>query len=308
MDLFFSCDIEGVSGAAAWGQLAPGTPELQALCGQMTREGAAACRAAVRAGGERILVKDAHDTGRNIALEELPVQVQVNRGWAGDPYGMMSGIQHGSWDGAVFLGYHSGAGTSGSPMAHTMEPQKVDYIEINGERASEFTLNAYMAGLHGVPVCFVSGDAALCDAARRMVPGIAAVPVVKGEGGGATSLHPALAAERIEQALYDQLDSERYKTCLVPMPLLELARWPAHHVDREHQKRLPHSGMCRPRPHGRFESSGRHAGRKGAGFVRRPYSLLGSNFTRPKSASSAAWVPQSCHPCTRAYCRRQSHR
>lgn len=64
---------------------------------------------------------------------------------------MMSGIQHGSWDGAVFLGYHSGAGTSGSPMAHTMEPQKVDYIEINGERASEFTLNAYMAGLHGVP-------------------------------------------------------------------------------------------------------------------------------------------------------------
>ena len=130
MDLFFSCDIEGVSGAAAWGQLAPGTPELQALCGQMTREVAAACRAAVRAGGERILVKDAHDTGRNIALEELPVQVQVNRGWAGDPYGMMSGIQHGSWDGAVFLGYHSGAGTSGSPMAHTMEPQKVDYIEI----------------------------------------------------------------------------------------------------------------------------------------------------------------------------------
>ena len=53
MDLFFSCDIEGVSGAAAWGQLAPGTPELQALCGQMTREVAAACRAAVRAGGKR---------------------------------------------------------------------------------------------------------------------------------------------------------------------------------------------------------------------------------------------------------------
>ena len=38
------------------------------------------------------------------------------------------------------------------------------------------------------------------------------MPVVKGEGGSTTSLHPALAAERIEKALYDQLDSERYKT------------------------------------------------------------------------------------------------
>lgn len=185
----------------------------------MTREVAAACRAAVQAGGERILVKDAHDTGRNIALEELPVPVQVNRGWAGDPYGMMSGIQHGSWDGAVFLGYHSGAGTSGSPMAHTMEPQKVDYIEINGERASEFTLNAYMAGLHGVPVCFVSGDAALW---RSRAPH-GAGPCRGACGEGRRRQHhqpaPALAAERIEKALYDQLDSERYKTCLVPMPL-----------------------------------------------------------------------------------------
>ena len=130
-------------------------------------------------------------------------------------------------------------------MAHTMEPQKVDYIEINGERASEFTLNAYMAGLHGVPVCFVSGDAALCDAARRMVPGIAAVPVVKGEGGGATSLHPALAAERIEKALYDQLDSERYKTCFVPMPLQfeVFVRYRSHQL-AYHASFYPGASLC----------------------------------------------------------------
>ncbi|MFQ9900821.1 MAG: M55 family metallopeptidase [Ruthenibacterium sp.] len=243
MDLFFSCDIEGER-AAAWGQLAPDARAAGAVRADDARGGRGLPRRCAR-GRRAHSGKDAHDTGRNIALEELPVQVQVNRGWAGDPYGMMSGIQHGSWDGAVFLGYHSGAGTSGSPMAHTMEPQKVDYIEINGERASEFTLNAYMAGLHGVPVCFVSGDAALCDAARRMVPGIAAVPVVKGEGGGATSLHPALAAERIEKALYDQLDSERYKTCFVPMPLQfeVFVRYRSHQL-AYHASFYPGASLC----------------------------------------------------------------
>lgn len=87
------------------GALGPGTPELQALWrADDARGGRGLAAPPCRRGGERILVKDAHDTGRNIALEELPVPVQVNRGWAGDPYGMMSGIQHGSWDGAVFLG------------------------------------------------------------------------------------------------------------------------------------------------------------------------------------------------------------
>ena len=200
------------------GSNCPGTPELQALCAQMTREVAAACRR--RAGGrQRILVKDAHDTGRNIALEELPVPVQVNRGWAGDPYGMMSGIQHGSWDGAVFLGYHSGAGTSGSPMAHTMEPQKVDYIEINGERASEFTLNAYMAGLHGVPVCFCFRRRG--PVRRRTPHGAGHCCGACGEGRRRQRYQPAprpLRPSALKKALYDQLDSERYKTCLVPMP------------------------------------------------------------------------------------------
>ena len=130
---------------------------------------------------------------------------------------MMSGIQHGDWDAAVFTGYHAAACCDGNPLSHTMNTS-VDYVEINGVRASEFTLNAYMAGYHGVPVCFVSGDAALCDSARRMIPDIATVPVNKGDGNSATSLHPALAVKRIEETLRAQLESGAYRTCTVPMP------------------------------------------------------------------------------------------
>ena len=41
---------------------------------------------------KRQLVKDAHDSARNIDPSVLPEEVQINRGWAGDVYSMMSGI------------------------------------------------------------------------------------------------------------------------------------------------------------------------------------------------------------------------
>lgn len=219
MNLFISSDIEGTCGIAAWSETEPGRPDgdYAYFKQQMSREVAAACRGALAAGGERILVKDAHDSTRNIDPSVLPEEVQINRGWAGDVYSMMSGIQHGDWDAAVFTGYHAAACCDGNPLSHTMNTS-VDYVEINGVRASEFTLNAYMAGYHGVPVCFVSGDAALCDSARRMIPDIATVPVNKGDGNSATSLHPALAVKRIEETLRAQLESGAYRTCIVPMP------------------------------------------------------------------------------------------
>ena len=219
MNVFISADIEGTCGIAAWSETEPGKPDgdYNYFKAQMSEEVAAACRGAVSAGAARILVKDAHDSARNINPVALPQEAQINRGWSGDVYSMMSGIQRGEWDAVVFTGYHAAASSTGNPLSHTMNT-RVDFIEINGVRASEFTLNAYMAGYHGVPVCFLSGDAAVCEAARRMIPAIAVVPVNKGDGNSATSLHPDVAVRRIEETLHNQLDSERYLECLVDMP------------------------------------------------------------------------------------------
>ena len=105
MNLFISSDIEGTCGIAAWSETEPGRPDgdYAYFKQQMSREVAAACRGALAAGGERILVKDAHDSARNIDPSVLPEEVQINRGWAGDVYSMMSGIQHGDWDAVQFL-------------------------------------------------------------------------------------------------------------------------------------------------------------------------------------------------------------
>ena len=86
--LFLSADIEGTAGIAHWNETDKknGAGDgYDHFAGQMTREVAAACEAAVRAGAEDILVKDAHDSARNINPELLPEQVRILRGWACDP-------------------------------------------------------------------------------------------------------------------------------------------------------------------------------------------------------------------------------
>lgn len=218
MNIFISSDIEGTCGVSDWCEAGSGDKDGFAMFReQMSFEVAAACRAAINAGAARVLVKDAHDTARNIDPAVLPEEVQINRGWSGDVYNMMSGMQRGDWDAVAFTGYHAAACSAGNPLSHTMSTS-VDEIEINGMRASEFTINAYMAGYHRIPVCFVSGDTALCESARRMIPEIAVVPVSRGDGASSTSLHPALAVKRIESIFFEQLDSGRYQSCMVQMP------------------------------------------------------------------------------------------
>lgn len=219
MNVFISSDIEGTCGIAAWHETEPGHADgdYAYFRAQMNREVAAACRAALAVGAADVLVKDAHDSARNIDPSALPEGVRLNRGWSGDIYSMMSGIQHGRWDAAVFTGYHAAACSVGNPLSHTMN-LRIDRIEINGVRASEFTINAYMAGMLGIPVCFVSGDKALCDSARKMIPAISTVVVNEGDGASSTSIHPSLAVWCIEERLKDQLASGAYKRCTVPMP------------------------------------------------------------------------------------------
>ncbi len=219
MNVFISSDIEGTCGIAAWHETEPGRADgdYAYFRAQMGREVSAACRAALGAGAGDVLVKDAHDFARNLIPMDLPEGVRINRGWASNPYGMMNGIQNGHWDAAVMTGYHAAASDAGSPLSHTMN-LRVDWITINGARASEFMLNAYMAGMHGVPVCFISGDRALCESAKEFIPAIAAVAVNEGDGDSSTSIHPATAVRRIEETLREQLESGNYKNCAVPMP------------------------------------------------------------------------------------------
>ena len=216
MKIFLSADMEGTCGIVNWDETERSAAmDYTPIQKQMTREVAAACRGALAAGAEEVLVKDAHDTARNIDPTALPRGIRINRAWSGDLLSMMSGLDKDEYGAVFFTGYHAWAGCPGNPLSHTMN-QRNDHVTLNGVLCSEFLINTYTAGYFGVPVALVTGDKALCDFARQLIPAITTVPVNEGCGGGSTSLHPDEAVERIEAAAKEAV--AKAGQCKVPMP------------------------------------------------------------------------------------------
>lgn len=216
MKVFLSADMEGTCGIVSW-------PETERSAAfdyapyqkQMNREVAAACRGAITSGAVEVLVKDAHDSARNIDPTMLPRQIRMNRSWSGDLLSMMSGLDQEKFDAVFFTGYHCWAGCPGNALSHTMNGRN-NQVWLNGVLCSEFLINAYTAGYFGVPVALVTGDQAICDFAKELIPAITTVPVNVGRGGGVTSLHPDEAVERIERAAREAV--QHAAECIVPMP------------------------------------------------------------------------------------------
>jgi len=211
MKIFISADIEGTAGITAWDEAKKGHPEYEEFREYMTDELVAACEGARAAGAKEVVVKDAHSTARNLILSKLPPYVSIIRGWSGHPDLMMFGIDK-SFSAALYTGYHNKAGTDTNPLAHTMTGT-VSRLLINGEVASEFTLNALCAARYGVPSAFLSGDAGMCAEARAMVSGIGTVATSEGFGPATRSLSPKASVAAIRESVEKAL-SEDLKACL----------------------------------------------------------------------------------------------
>ena len=195
--IFISSDIEGTCGIADWDETSLGKAEYEPFRRQMTAEVCAACEGALAGGSDDILIKDAHDSARNLTPSGLPDRVSIFRGWGSDVYSMMSGVDS-SFAGAMFTGYHSSSNTDTSPLAHTMNLQNVS-VRINGIQASEMLINAFVLAMVDVPLLMVTGDAGVCEQARRLNPNVYTVPVQRGQGSGTISIHPAEAVRRIRE-------------------------------------------------------------------------------------------------------------
>jgi D-amino peptidase len=185
MRLFISADIEGIAGVATRDQTMLEGFEYQSGRLWMTDTVTAACKAAFAAGVKEIVVADSHGTHLNILPDRLPKGVQLVRGKP-RPLGMVQGVEHGRFDGALFLGWHTGSTHVSGVLGHTMQGRVIREIRLNGKVVSEAGFYHPLIGHFGVPLIAISGDDQFVEETKGLVGDVEAAVVKWAYGTFAT--------------------------------------------------------------------------------------------------------------------------
>src|SRR5437870_586575 len=117
LKIYISADMEGVVGVVTADQLGPQGFEYNRFREFMTEEVKAAVEAAFEAGATEVVVSDSHGNGENLLIERLPKNITIVRSWP-RPLMMMQGIDE-TFDGVIFIGYHTSTNSMSGVRAHT---------------------------------------------------------------------------------------------------------------------------------------------------------------------------------------------
>lgn len=188
MKVFVAVDMEGIAGLVQWDN---SERELERRL--MTEEVNAAARGALAAGAKEVFAGESHGNMRSLLPELLDPRVGFLSGQP-KPMNHMAGVD-GTFSLALFVGYHSRAGTLHGVMAHTFAGS-VFSLSFNGTEVGEIGADAALCGSHGVPVGLVAGDRAACEEARSLLGGVETVAVKEGVSRSAARCLPVAAARK----------------------------------------------------------------------------------------------------------------
>jgi D-amino peptidase len=177
MKVFIAIDLEGICGVVAERDADRDGPAAATARVSMAADLDVVVEGCLAAGATEVVVCDAHDDGRNLGAEGLPVEVTLVGG-SPTPYSMLQGLDR-TCDGALFVGYHARAGTAAAVLEHTWS-YKVFSARFGDLEVGEFGFGALLAGHLGVPAVYVSGDDKTAAEAEALVPGITTTVVKTG--------------------------------------------------------------------------------------------------------------------------------
>lgn len=206
LKIFISVDMEGIGGIGT-NKMVNGDGKDYALGRKlMTEEVNAVVKAIFEHGPAEILVNDSHGDMQNLLHTELDERVTYIQGNI-KPFGMVQGLES-SFDGVIFIGYHTRAGAENGFLAHTGSGS-VKGLWLNNYEVGEGGMNAAFAGELGVPVIMASGDSAFTVEIKSLLgSGVRTVATKEAIGSRVAKLyHPGKIRARLSSETKNALAS-----------------------------------------------------------------------------------------------------
>ena len=213
MKVFIAVDMEGATGVAHREHLLPGGNDYEKARRWLTGDVNAAVEGAVAAGATDVLVNDGHGNMRNVLIDDLHDAARLVVGPAqarNKPLVQVTGIEEGGFEAAMFVGFHSRAGTPGGLLSHTWVGMLVHEIRLQGKPAGETLLDAAIIGHFGVPLVLVTGaDDVVREARADLGADLPAVEVKRALGPSACASRTPRRAQSLIRAAAEKAVRER---------------------------------------------------------------------------------------------------
>lgn len=199
MRIYVKVAMAGLSGIVSAEQTRPGSAEYAEARRLLMSDLSAVLDGAFGAGCEEAIVYDAHADGRNIDFDVLDARAAVVSGRPAPRDDFFYGLDD-SFAALFLVGYRARAESPDALLPQTYA-EDIACLRVNESELGEIGVEAALAGKFGVPLAFVSGDAAAVREARELLGNdIETVEVKRAVTSTSGVLLPASRTSRVLRA------------------------------------------------------------------------------------------------------------
>ncbi len=162
-EYLIAVDLEGVHGVSGLPYeespdlaIPRGSQEYKRAVASATKEVNAVVDELFACGAESVIVWDNHGGGGNLDFSLIDSRARQYVPDNSKP--RMEFMDRFAFDGVLYIGYHSRAGSPRGIMSHTYNSRDNQYYKINGKQVGEFDIDSYIAASYGVPSIFAASD------------------------------------------------------------------------------------------------------------------------------------------------------
>lgn len=177
-------DLEGIHEVVGipYEGLYSGTEEYKKAVTNAIKEVNAIAKGLFDGGAEVVAVWDNHAGGGNLDFSQIDSRVTKVEKIPMVKYERLKFAQNFSFDGILFVGYHSKEGSINGVMSHTYNSKAIQYFKVNGRAIGELDVDSWAAAEYGIPPLFCASDEVGVQQAKEIQENIRTVVTKYGTG------------------------------------------------------------------------------------------------------------------------------